>query len=96
MADEVPIWLIKIVSQGGPVGVAGIALLMWYFQRKDCKDKDEIIADQYKIIVELTREATGGLANATNAVIAIDKSISRVESLVGTLQSVFASHTTRK
>jgi plastocyanin domain-containing protein len=96
VAEEVPVWLIKIISQGGPAGVAGIALIMWWFQRKDCKDKDEIIADQYKTIVELTREATGGLANATNAVVAIDKSISRVEALVGTLQGVFTSHTTRK
>jgi hypothetical protein len=95
-ADEIPVWLFKIISQGGPVGVAALALLMWWFQRKDCKDKDEIIAVQTKQILELTRETAAGLANATNAVVAIDKSIGRVEALVVAIQGVFASHSTRK
>jgi hypothetical protein len=97
MVDGFPIdKLVNVILTGSPLGIAALALLMWFFQRQDGKEKDRIIEAQYKTIVDLTRESVGGLANVTNAVVAIDKSISRVEALVVAIQSVFASHASRK
>lgn len=95
--DGVPVEkIIGVILQGGQTGMIALLLYMLVTERRAGKEKDEIIAGQYKSIVDLTRESVGGLANATNAVVAIDKSIGRVEALVVSIQSVFASHSSRK